>query len=62
MDLGLFPSAPVYPTLAVDLDLLDFAATHFKVESPNMTGLITTLELILKKRGHFIEKDVYFPH
>ncbi|KAF9504053.1 hypothetical protein BS47DRAFT_1401793 [Hydnum rufescens UP504] len=30
LELGLFPSAPVYPMLAVDLDLLDFTSTVFK--------------------------------
>ncbi|KAF9510904.1 hypothetical protein BS47DRAFT_1299614, partial [Hydnum rufescens UP504] len=49
LELGLFPSAPVHPTLAVDLDLLDFTSTLFRVKQPNIHGWTSTLQIFLCK-------------
>ncbi|KAF9509111.1 hypothetical protein BS47DRAFT_1281998, partial [Hydnum rufescens UP504] len=54
LELGLFPSAPVHPTLAVDLDLLDFMSTVFKVEQPNIHGWVSSLQRFLWKQGHVL--------
>ncbi|KAF9504208.1 hypothetical protein BS47DRAFT_1282569, partial [Hydnum rufescens UP504] len=36
LELRLFPSVPIHPTLVINLDLLDFTSTVFKVEQPNI--------------------------
>lgn len=44
---GLFPCAPVAPTLAVDLKLLEFTRQQFLFVAPNMTGWCDALETFL---------------
>lgn len=47
---GLFPCAPSRPSLAVDLNMLDFARGLFVNTSPNMTAWCETLEGFLSAR------------
>jgi len=47
---GLFPCAPIQPTLAVDLQMLDFVRELFVNAAPNMTAWCATLEGFLSAR------------
>jgi CxC1 like cysteine cluster associated with KDZ transposases len=58
LELGLFPSAPIHPMLAVNLDLLDFTSTVFKVEQPNIHGWTNSLQRFLQKWGYVLDGDV----
>ncbi|THU86821.1 hypothetical protein K435DRAFT_682930 [Dendrothele bispora CBS 962.96] len=49
---GLFPCAPVHPTLAVDILMLDFVTRLFLRVSPNCTAWCGTLEDYLRSQGH----------
>lgn len=50
MSLGLFPCAPSLPTLAVDLQMLDFVQELFVNTAPNLTAWCDTLEGFLNSR------------
>lgn len=50
LHLGLFPCAPSAPTLAVDLNVLDFAQQLFVNMAPNTTAWCETLEGFLSAR------------
>ncbi|KDR65970.1 hypothetical protein GALMADRAFT_81307 [Galerina marginata CBS 339.88] len=50
LNRGLFPCAPLEPTLAVDLDVLDFARDLFVNAAPNTTAWCETLEGFLSSR------------
>ena len=54
VERGLFPCAPLYPTLAVEMDLLDLVSTLFMVEAPNITGWSDTLTEFLGKRSYYL--------
>ena len=47
---GLFPCAPLFPTLAVDLQMLDFVRELFVNTAPNITAWCDTLEGFLDSR------------
>ncbi|KAJ3792782.1 hypothetical protein GGU11DRAFT_653413, partial [Lentinula aff. detonsa] len=51
VEQGLFPCAPLYPSLAVDLRVLDFARRLFLRISPNTTAWSETLEEFLHSQG-----------
>lgn len=55
---GLFPCAPVAPSLAVDMKLLEFSQSFFLRVSPNMTAMSTTLEDCLGTLGYKLETVV----
>ncbi|KAH8113030.1 hypothetical protein DFH11DRAFT_1511011 [Phellopilus nigrolimitatus] len=55
LERGLFGCAPCLPTLAVDLNLLDFCAELFLRTPPNQTVFCSTLEHCLKARGYAME-------
>lgn len=55
---GLFPCAPVLPSLAVDMKMLDFYRALFVRISPNHTALSNTLERFLGERGYKLETIV----
>ena len=58
VQLGLFPCAPISPTLAVSIDMLEFVSELFVHVSPNDRAWAATLEKYLKTRGHvFKAKD-----
>ncbi|KAJ6512444.1 hypothetical protein C8R45DRAFT_1152106 [Mycena sanguinolenta] len=49
---GLFGCSPRHPSLAVDLQVLDFVMTLFLNVAPNNTAMANTLEGFLPKRGY----------
>ncbi|KAF9508082.1 hypothetical protein BS47DRAFT_1303212, partial [Hydnum rufescens UP504] len=48
---GLFPCAPLHPSLAVSIDMLEFVAELFVQQAPNERAWAATLETFLKRRG-----------
>ncbi|KAJ3792714.1 hypothetical protein GGU11DRAFT_818955 [Lentinula aff. detonsa] len=52
VEQGLFPCAPLYPSLAVDLRVFDFAGRLFLRISPNTTAWLETLEEFLHSQGY----------
>ncbi|KAJ7118701.1 hypothetical protein C8R43DRAFT_1091017 [Mycena crocata] len=48
---GLFPCSPLHPTLAVDMQVLDFAMELFLHLPPNNTAWCNALEAFLGSRG-----------
>jgi hypothetical protein len=52
---GLFPCSPVYPALAVSLEMLEFVSTLFLHLAPNETAWADTLVTFLARRGHVFE-------
>ncbi|KAJ7080149.1 hypothetical protein B0H15DRAFT_953635 [Mycena belliarum] len=51
MRCGAFPCAPILPSLAVDLRVLEFAKNLFLQIAPNTTAFATTLEQCLGSMG-----------
>jgi len=60
INLGLFPSAPLLPTLAVDLQVLDFVRELFVNAAPNITAWCNTLESFLSARSFKLITRVFF--
>lgn len=58
MRLGAFGCAPLKPSLALDLRVLEFAMTLFLQVAPNNTAFSVTLERILGNMGHQLEHQV----
>ena len=58
VEIGLFPCAPYRPTLAVDINVLDFVRTLFFNISPNVTAWCKTMEAFLMARGHKLAYSV----
>ncbi len=56
--MGLFPCAPLLPSLAVDLQMLDFAQGLFRNAAPNTTAWCETLEGFLGTRNFKLETRV----
>ncbi|KAL1715685.1 hypothetical protein EV715DRAFT_163516, partial [Schizophyllum commune] len=54
VEIGLFPCAPYRPTLAVDINVLDFARLLFLNISPNVTAWCKATEAFLMARSHKI--------
>ncbi|EIN06864.1 hypothetical protein PUNSTDRAFT_31527, partial [Punctularia strigosozonata HHB-11173 SS5] len=52
---GLFPCAPLEPSVAFDLNMLEMVATLFLYIAPNVTAWTATLETLLGARGHKLE-------
>ncbi|KAJ3753350.1 hypothetical protein EV360DRAFT_53630, partial [Lentinula raphanica] len=52
MRLGLFGCAPIFPTLAFDIRLLDFVTRLFLRISPNVTAFCAAIEDILRSQGY----------
>ncbi|THU85905.1 hypothetical protein K435DRAFT_684691 [Dendrothele bispora CBS 962.96] len=52
---GLFPCAPVYPSLAVDIRMLDFVTRLFLRISPNHTAWCGAVEDFLRCQGYRLE-------
>lgn len=55
---GLFPSTPTFPTLAVDVTMLEFVRELFVNSSPNTTAWCDTLEQFLRSRKYKLETQV----
>ncbi|KAF8230019.1 hypothetical protein L208DRAFT_1283873, partial [Tricholoma matsutake] len=70
MQRGLFPCSPLAPTLAVDLQVLEFVTHLFVHIPPNNTGWCKTVEEFLDSQGYklttkvssFIEYDMALYH
>jgi hypothetical protein len=62
MRLGAFGCAPLRPSLAVDLRVLEFARNLFLQISPNNTAITLTLERVLENMGYQLEHQVRRPH
>ncbi|KAF9503747.1 hypothetical protein BS47DRAFT_1277188, partial [Hydnum rufescens UP504] len=52
---GLFPCSPVYPALAVSLEMLEFVSMLFLHLAPNKTAWSDALTTFLARRGHVFE-------
>ncbi|KAJ7681459.1 hypothetical protein B0H14DRAFT_2422779 [Mycena olivaceomarginata] len=57
--LYAFPCAPLQPSLAVDLCVLEFAFKLFLNIAPNHTALSTTLETVLSTMGYQLNNQVF---
>lgn len=55
---GAFPCAPISPTLAVDLRVLEFTAELFLHIAPNNTAFALTLEHVLGNMGFQLDHKV----
>ncbi|KAK7020030.1 hypothetical protein R3P38DRAFT_3198581 [Favolaschia claudopus] len=55
MRLGAFGSAPLMPSLAVDLRVLEFTRTLFLAISPNNTAISQALETFLSTMGYQLD-------
>jgi hypothetical protein len=58
--MGLFPCAPVAPSLAVDLRVLQFVKTLFVRQTPNVTAWCKAVEVFLAGRGYTFAGKVCF--
>jgi len=56
---GLFPCAPKQPSLAVDLNMLDFVRELFLRSPPNNTAWCDTLDGFLAKRKYKLKTMVH---
>lgn len=56
---GLFPCAPLYPTLAVDMCVLQLVSGLFLRISPNNTTVSGTVEEFLQARGYQMQGEVW---
>ncbi|KAE9387085.1 hypothetical protein BT96DRAFT_1005472 [Gymnopus androsaceus JB14] len=61
MKHGLFGCAPLRPSLAVDLRVLDFVTRLFLRISPNNTTVCNTIEDFLKSQGYQLRGQDPFP-
>lgn len=60
LNRGLFPCVPLEPSLAVDLNVLDFAKELFVNAAPNTTAWCETLEGFLSSRKFKLKTRVRF--
>ncbi|KAF9508734.1 hypothetical protein BS47DRAFT_1302366 [Hydnum rufescens UP504] len=59
---GFFPCTPVWPTLAVSLDMLEFISELFCHIAPNERGWVATLTKYLKTHGYCFAMGDSFCH
>ncbi|KAJ7851452.1 hypothetical protein B0H13DRAFT_1643971 [Mycena leptocephala] len=62
MQIGAFGCAPILPSLAVDLRVLEFTTNLFLQISPNNTTMSITLERVLADMGFQLDHQVLIPH
>ncbi|KAJ3738653.1 hypothetical protein DFH05DRAFT_1531117 [Lentinula detonsa] len=55
MEQGLFPCAPVHPTLAVDIHVLDFVTRLFLRIGPNNTAWADSINEFLSSQGYQLQ-------
>jgi hypothetical protein len=55
---GLFPCAPVRPSLAADINLLELICLNFCNLAPNVTGWAQTLVEFWRRRGYVLGPHV----
>lgn len=58
--IGLFPCAPLAPSLAIDIGLLQFTQALFVRLPPNTTSFCETLEYFLECRGYKLTTRVSY--
>ena len=58
LSCGLFPCTPTAPSLAVDINMLDFVQQLFLRLAPNNTGWCDTLESLLNSRKYKLQTKV----
>lgn len=58
MRLGLFGCAPMRPSIALDINMLEFVSTMFLNLAPNVTGWCESLEIHLRRRGYKLKQPV----
>ena len=58
--LGLFPCAPLYPMLAVDIRILNFVTHLFLRIALNNTAWLDALEEFLNSQGYQLQGTVSF--
>ena len=51
---GYFGSAPIQPTVAIELNMLEFLNELFLRIPPNLTGWSEALHVLLERRGHAV--------
>jgi hypothetical protein len=56
--MGYFPCAPVRPTLAFDINLLEFVTIGSHHMAPNVAGWSSTLQYFLSIRGYLVGEKV----
>ena len=52
--MGYFPCAPVRPTFAFDINLLEFVTIGSHYMAPNVTGWSSALQYFLSIRGYLV--------
>ncbi|KAL1659791.1 hypothetical protein GGF50DRAFT_64520 [Schizophyllum commune] len=55
IEMGLFPCSPYRPTLAIDINILEFVRVLFLNLPPNVTAWCKASEAFLSMRGHKLE-------
>ncbi|KAJ3742401.1 hypothetical protein DFH05DRAFT_1401561 [Lentinula detonsa] len=58
VEQGLFPCAPVHPTLAVDIHVLDFVTRLFLRIAPNNTAWADSINEFLSSQGYQLQGQV----
>ena len=58
VEMGYFPSAPIRPTLAFDINLLEFVTVASDHMAPNVTGWSNALQHFLSIRGYRFGEQV----
>jgi len=58
VNIGYFPCAPVRPTLAIDINLLEFVTLASHNMAPNVMGWSNTLQEFLSIRGYLLGAKV----
>jgi hypothetical protein len=56
--MGYFPCAPIRPTLAIDINLLEFVSIASHHMAPNVAGWSSTLQHFLSIRGYLVGEKV----
>lgn len=57
---GLFGCAPVHPSIAIDIKMLDLVTKLFLNMAPNTTAWCESLDSFLRDRGFKLENPVSF--
>ena len=59
IEMGYFPCAPICPTLAFDINLLEFVTIGSHHMAPNVTGWSSTLQYFLSIHGYLVGEKVH---
>ena len=58
VEMGYFPCAPVRPSFAFDINLLEFVTVGSHHMAPNVAGWSSTLQFFLSTRGYLVGEKV----